>query len=151
MKRNLAVVILSLFSLAIPQLASAGQAANYPGHNQSTYYNDGRYYQAAPWGNRPPVDDRQQYGRGWHDRSDYRNGYYGDRGYYGGRDDDRYYYERNRHAGRSAAIIGGSAAAGAVLGAAAGSGKGAAIGAIVGGVAGVVADQAVRHHDRDRW
>ena len=153
MKRNLAVAVLSIFSLAVPQLASAGQAGNYPGYNQNTY-NDGRYYRTAPWGNRAPVDDRQQYGRGWDHRGDdrdrsYRNGYYGDQGYYGnGYQDDRYYYERNRHAGRSAAIIGGSAAAGAALGAAAGQGRGAAVGAIVGGIAGVVADQAVRHHDR---
>ena len=128
MKRNLAVAVLGIFSLVTPQLSSAGQAANYPSYNQNTYY-DGRYGRTAP------------YGQEWHDR-----GYYGDR-----YRDDRYYYDRNHHDGRSAAIIGGSAAAGAVLGAAAGQGKGAAIGAIVGGVAGVIADQAVRHHDHDRW
>jgi hypothetical protein len=153
MKRNLAVAALSIFSLVVPQFASAGQAANYPGYNPHTY-NEGRYYRTAPWGNRVPVDDRHQNGQGWNHQGDdrggsYRNGYYGDRGYYGNRySDDRNYYERDRHAGRSTAIIGGSAVAGAVLGAAAGQGKGAAIGAIVGGVAGVVADQAVRHHDR---
>ena len=76
---------------------------------------------------------------------EYRNDYYyGERGrYYDHRD-----YDRNHHAGRSVAIIGGSAAAGAVIGAAAGHGQGAALGAIIGGVAGVVADQAVRSHDR---
>jgi hypothetical protein len=57
------------------------------------------------------------------------------------------YVYRDGHAGRTAAIIGGSAAAGALIGAAAGHGQGAAIGAVVGGVAGVIASQAVRHHD----
>jgi hypothetical protein len=44
----------------------------------------------------------------------------------------------------SAAIIGGSAAAGAAIGALAGGGKGAAIGAIAGGGGGVVYDQLTR-------
>ena len=131
MKRRLAVAVLSIFSLAAPQFSSAGQAANYPQYNQNTYH-EGRYYRNAPDG------------REWRDRGEYRDHYYG--GY-----DDRYYYDRDRHAGRSVAIIGGSAAAGAALGAAAGHGQGAAIGAIIGGVAGVVADGAVRHHDHDRW
>jgi hypothetical protein len=141
MKRNLAVAVLSISSLVVPQFASAGQAANYRGYNQNTYYQDGRYYRTAP-------SDR-----GWHDRGEYRNGYGEYRNdYYGGRyDDNRRYYERDNHAGRSVAIIGGSAAAGAALGAAAGHGQGAAIGAIIGGVAGVVADQAVRHHNRNHW
>jgi hypothetical protein len=123
MKRSLAVAVLSISSLTIPQLASAGQADYYRGYNQNTYYHRG---------------------------GDYRDGYYGDRGYDSGRYDDHYYYDRDHHAGRSAAIIGGSAAAGAAIGGAAGRGQGAAIGAIIGGVAGVVADQAVRHHDHDR-
>ena len=121
MKRKLAAVVLGISSLAIPQFAGAGQAAYYSRDNQNTYYTAGRY---GGW----------DHDRGYHD------------GYYGGRYDDR----DDRHAGRSFAIIGGSAAAGAAIGAAAGHGQGAAIGAIVGGVAGVVADQAVRHHDRDR-
>ena len=132
MKRKLAVAVLGISSLAIPQFAGAGQAGNYGGYNQNTYYNDGRYGRTAP------------YDRGWHDRGDYRDNYY-----HGGYD-DRPYGDRDHHAGRSVAIIGGSAAAGAAIGAAAGHGQGAAIGAIVGGVAGVAADQAVRHHDHDR-
>jgi hypothetical protein len=88
-------------------------------------------------------DDR----RGWGDRDDtrvyaapnyYANGY----AYPAGG-----YYYSDGHAGRTAAIIGGSAAAGALVGAAAGHGEGAAIGAVVGGVAGVIASQAVNHHD----
>jgi hypothetical protein len=57
------------------------------------------------------------------------------------------YYYSDGHAGRTAAIIGGTAAAGALVGAAAGHGEGAAIGAVVGGIAGVIASQAVNHHD----
>ena len=147
MKRKIAVAVLSIFSLAIPQFASAGQGANYRDYSQGNYTRDG-YYQTAPGVNR-------QYDRDWNRRRDdrdgsYRNGYYGNNGYYGDRYDNQYYDDRDHHAGRSAAIIGGSAAAGAVLGAVAGQGKGAAIGAVIGGVAGLVADQAVRHHD-SRW
>jgi hypothetical protein len=47
------------------------------------------------------------------------------------------------------AIVGGSAAAGAVIGGLAGGGKGAALGAVVGGVGGLIVDRATR--DRDRY
>lgn len=52
------------------------------------------------------------------------------------------------HNGRTAAIIGGSAAAGAVIGAAVGHGQGAVIGAVIGGLAGTVAGAAADQHDR---
>jgi hypothetical protein len=58
-----------------------------------------------------------------------------------------YYYEPMRN-GRTAAIIGGSAAAGALIGAAAGHGQGAVIGAVVGGIAGAAVSAAANHHDR---
>jgi hypothetical protein len=58
-----------------------------------------------------------------------------------------YYYDRD-HAGRTAAIIGGSAAAGALIGAAAGHGQGAVVGAVIGGVAGAITSAATDHHDR---
>jgi hypothetical protein len=88
-------------------------------------------------------------------RIDYENSYYRDRdqgyrdyrddGYYG-RDDYRY----RRSPGRSAAIIGGSAAAGAVVGGIAGGGRGAAIGAAVGGIGGLIFDRATKKDRRDR-
>ncbi|HEY7305965.1 MAG TPA: hypothetical protein VH601_17705 [Bryobacteraceae bacterium] len=62
--------------------------------------------------------------------------------------DDNYYYDRQTHNGRTAAIIGGSAAAGAVIGAAVGHGQGAVIGAVIGGIAGTVASATADHHDR---
>ena len=60
--------------------------------------------------------------------------------------DDRRVYDgravsQPRSKAKSAAIIGGSAAAGAAIGAMAGGGKGAAIGAITGGAGGLVYDQ----------
>jgi outer membrane lipoprotein SlyB len=61
---------------------------------------------------------------------------------YGG----NYYYDD--HAGRTAAIIGGSALAGAVIGGAADHGRGAVIGAVIGGVVGAAASAAANHHDR---
>ena len=48
----------------------------------------------------------------------------------------------------SAAIIGGSAGAGAAIGALAGGGKGAAIGAIAGGVGGLVYDRSTHRKTR---
>lgn len=57
-------------------------------------------------------------------------------------------YVDRSHDGRTAAIIGGSAAAGALIGAAAGHGEGAVIGAVVGGIAGAAASAAANHHDR---
>jgi outer membrane lipoprotein SlyB len=108
-------------------------------------------------------DDRAQYhyndrGYGYgaayegYQDSDYRSGY-AESGY---RDDARcnegYYgygeYRPQRSAGKSAAIIGGSAAAGAAVGAMAGGGKGAAIGAAVGALGGLVYDRATKDRDR---
>ena len=62
-------------------------------------------------------------------------------GYYGND------YDRESRNSRSAAIIGGSTAAGAIIGGAAGHAQGAVVGAVVGGIAGLIADQAVRQHD----
>ncbi len=133
MKRKLAVALVSILSLAISPLASAGQAPNYSGYNQNAY-NPGGYVQTAPWGDRGYSGDRQSYRRGWNDHDDrrdraYRNDYYGDNRYDGGGYYDRGYYDggyydRYHHDGRSVAIIGGSAAAGAVIGAAADQGRG---------------------------
>jgi hypothetical protein len=53
---------------------------------------------------------------------------------------------RGRSKGRSAAIVVGSAAAGAGIGALAGGGKGAAIGAASGGTAGFVYDRMTHNH-----
>jgi hypothetical protein len=134
MKRVFRIAVFSIFSLALAAIAIPAQAAEHGYYrdqdNRHAEYISGDRYQDRYYDNR-----RQDYDRG---------GNFDRRGYYerGG------YYDRDNHVGRSAAIIGGSAAAGAVIGAAAGHGQGAAIGAIVGGIGGFIADQSVRHHDR---
>ena len=55
---------------------------------------------------------------------------------------ERRYGVKKRPFSHSAAIVGGSAGAGAAIGALAGGGKGAAIGAISGGAAGLIYDRA---------
>jgi len=102
--------------------------------------------------------------RGYSYSSNYpvQEGYYGDSGYYGqqrvyqappvynyGYDYSSHdgYYNRSR-AGRSAAYIGGGAAAGAVIGALAGHGPGAAIGAMAGGVGGYLYQ---KNHNRNYY
>jgi hypothetical protein len=108
-----------------------------------------RHEQARSYrGDRDKGSYNRYYGRNYYANDGYRDSY-AEGGYYPGATyyDGSGYSQRDLHAGRSAAIIAGSAGAGAVLGAAAGRGQGAAIGAIVGGIAGVIADQAVRRHD----
>jgi hypothetical protein len=56
-----------------------------------------------------------------------------------------------RSTAKSAAIIGGSAAAGAAIGAMAGGGKGAAIGALTGGAGGLVYDRMTRKQGNDTY
>lgn len=58
--------------------------------------------------------------------------------------------EDERSAGKSALIIGGSAATGAAIGGLAGGGKGAAIGAVSGGAAGLIYDRLTRKN-RDSY
>jgi len=122
MKRVFRIAVLSIFTLALTAVAIPAQAAEH-GYYREQDYRHARYVPSDRY--RDHYDDNRYY--------DNRRGYY-----------DR----RDNHAGRSAAIIGGSAAAGAVIGAAAGHGQGAAIGAIIGGIGGFIADQSVRHHDR---
>jgi hypothetical protein len=86
-------------------------------------------------------DDRYAYQNSYHNAPSYSRYDYRDyRGH------DRYEYRDRHSGGESAAIIGGGAAAGAVIGGLTGGGKGAAIGALVGGVGGLVVDQATKDH-----
>jgi hypothetical protein len=94
-------------------------------------------------------DDHRRYQS--HERYDrgYRNDDYAYRGGgYGYSYQAPYDYERERRGSvnRSVAIVGGGAAAGALIGAAAGHGQGAAIGAFVGGITGLIVDQSTRNH-----
>jgi hypothetical protein len=96
--------------------------------------------------------------RGRSDR--YRGGYSSNDPYYGGNStyrndpyyDDRYYgYREPRSAGKSAAIVGGSAAAGAAVGAVTGGTKGAIIGGAVGAAGGLIYDRTTRNNPNRRW
>lgn len=75
--------------------------------------------------------------------SNYNDGYYN--GNYGYGD-----YREPRSAGKSAAIIGGSAAVGAVVGGLTGGKKGAIIGGVVGGAGGAIYDRTTRNN-QNRW
>ncbi len=90
-----------------------------------------------------PVDERY-YGRdnGYYDQ---RNSDYAPRDYNYNRDRNGYGYSNRDRWGRSAAYIGGGAAAGAALGAIIGHGKGAGVGAIAGGLGGYLYK---KHNDR---
>ena len=59
--------------------------------------------------------------------------------------DDRRIRDDERSTGKSVAIVGGSAAAGAAIGAIAGGGKGAALGAVTGGTAGFIYDRLTKN------
>jgi hypothetical protein len=131
MKRVFRIAVLSIFGLALANFPTPAQAADH-GYYGEQEYNHTRYV-------RNDRGDARGYSNRYSDNRYRQNDRYYDRGAY---------RDRDSHAGRSAAIIGGSAAAGAVIGAAAGHGQGAAIGAVVGGIAGFIADQSVRHHDR---
>ena len=89
-----------------------------------------------------------------HDRGGYRDGGYAyrDGGYAYGYQQAPCSRDRRGSVDRSIAIVGGSAAAGALIGAAAGHGPGAAIGAFIGGMTGLIVDQSTRgHRDYDRY
>ncbi|MBV8895271.1 MAG: hypothetical protein JO051_02085 [Acidobacteriaceae bacterium] len=164
MKRVLRFAAVNILGLALLAAGMPLQAApndqwhsSYAGRDQSG------------WSQRQQGDDRyrqdQRDDRSRQDQRDDRGFREDRRNYPGPRDGQQFYatapsYYANGyaypaggylynddHAGRTAAIIGGSAAAGALIGAAAGHGQGAAIGAVVGGIAGAIASQAARHNE----
>lgn len=164
--------LLTISLFGAPSIATAGErwGDHDHGYSNSRDYRSDRhdsygYRDCDDRSYRPPVayggyrDDAYRdrgYRNGGYANSGYGNsgygygnsGYaYGNSGYaYGGGYEEGYGY---RSGGRSAAVIAGSAGAGAVVGAIAGGGKGAAIGAIIGGIGGVIVDHASREH-RDR-
>src|SRR4051812_49157324 len=142
-------VIAALVGIGIPAMA-AQDRYGVPGRLQ---YESADHRSEHQWN-----DDRDHHeyhrrngGFGYRDHRGYGDAYapayeaapeYGGPAYNGG------YYDDRGHEGRTAAIIGGSAAAGALIGSAAGQGKGAAIGAVIGGIAGAAASAAADHHHR---
>jgi hypothetical protein len=160
MKRVLQHAMVSILGVALMAAGAPLEAASYSAHEAGS--NGGARVQNVAWhgGQDTGREQHDQY-RGRADgyaRQDYRHRDY-DRGAWAGDYGRSYYangyaypadgyYYGESHDGRAAAIIGGSAAAGAVIGGAAGhSGESAVIGAVVGGIAGAIANQAVQHHD----
>jgi hypothetical protein len=151
-----------LIGTGIPAMAAQG---GHDGYNRG-----GTQYESADYrGNRDRNEsrmhnvqnDRRDRDRGSYDRRDHGRGYRADRGdgygyapvyqsapVYRGPVYNDGYYDNRSHNGRTAAIIGGSAVAGALIGAAAGQGQGAVIGAVIGGVAGAAVSAAADHRHR---
>ncbi len=138
------VALMATGLLGLPEAAEARDRCDRNGRNDrsgryssqqrySGYRNDGYYRNDSSYRN-----------DGYYRNNN--NGYYRDSGYYG----DDYRYEQPRSAGKSAAIIGGGAAAGAAVGAMTGGKKGALIGAAVGGIGGLVYDRSTRNR-RSGW
>ena len=126
--------MLALATLGAP-LAEARDRCDRPSYSRHESRGYGRSYAPANAGYRN------------YEYRNYDNRNYDNRNY----DNRDYGYRQERSAGKSAAIIGGSAAAGAVIGGLAGGGKGAAVGAVVGGIGGLVVDRSTRDQDRDRY
>ncbi|HEX7361484.1 MAG TPA: hypothetical protein VF283_13425 [Bryobacteraceae bacterium] len=121
-------VIAALAGTGVPAMAQG----RYDVHNRGQV-------QYASRGHRDSHDWNNNRNR--NDRRDVRYNPDRNRGY-------RDYYDQRSHNGRTAAIIGGSAAAGALIGAVAGHGQGAIIGAVIGGIVGVAASSAADQHHR---
>jgi hypothetical protein len=137
--------LLAVSLLGAPQFAAAGERW----HDQDSYSRANRDYRTGndhgyTYPGSPVVD------RNYRD-SAYRDRGYGNNGYNQYRD-SRYYddYRSTRSAGESAAIIGGGAAAGAVVGGIAKGGKGALIGAAIGGIGGLIYDRVTKDKDHGR-
>lgn len=137
-KRFAAVTVMAaLASTGLPAMAQG----RYDVHNRGQVQYASRGHQDShDWNNNRNRNDRRDI-RNRNDRRDVRYNRDRDRGY-------RHDYDQRSHNGRTAAIIGGSAAAGAVIGAVAGHGQGAIIGAVIGGIVGVAASSAADHNRR---
>ncbi|MDZ4797426.1 MAG: hypothetical protein SGI92_04645 [Bryobacteraceae bacterium] len=135
------IALLATAMLGLPEAALARDRCSNNNSNsrysQSSSYNDG-------YRNRGTYNTRDR------SSSTYRNnsGSYGNNnGYY----NDDYRYNEPRSAGKSAAIIGGGAAAGAAIGGLTGGVKGAIIGAAVGGAGGLIYDRTTKNRTRNGW
>ena len=131
-----ALIAATLFS--VPQVMFARQGCDNRGNDRNYYQTSQNYRNRDSRANYSGYRDRgayqyNNYGRDRNTNYDYSNG-----GYYGD-------YPQERSAGQSAAIIGGSAAAGAVIGGLSGGTKGAIIGGAIGGVGGLIYDRATRN------
>jgi hypothetical protein len=135
------VAVLATALVGLPQMALAKDHCRNNGNGR----NGREAYSNQYRGSRN--DRYNSYGQS-RNNSYYRNDSYrnNDPYYYG----EGYGYPEQRSAGKSAAIIGGGAAAGAAVGAITGGTKGALIGAAVGGVGGLIYDRTTRNK-RSGW
>jgi len=132
-----AAALVGVVTLIAPEVIEARDRCGNRG-NQGYYNEDSRSYNRG-----------RQYQENYYNHS-YNSGSWGNRSYPSGNAYSGYGYGdyRERPAGQSAAIIGGSAAAGAGIGAIAGGKKGALIGAGVGAVGGLIYDRATKDNGR---
>ena len=146
--RGLATLVVATV-LGVPQFAVARQRCENQGNHNGG--NRNAYRDSQAYGYRGNSDYRNYRESGYRDdvyrnngysRDRYSNSGYRDSGYYGNGYGD---YRPERSPGKSAAIIGGSAAAGAVVGGLSGGMKGAIIGGAVGGVGGLIYDRATKN------
>jgi hypothetical protein len=128
-----------------PESAIPVQSAAFNIPAASTSVNRGVYHQSAPQVVRTSAARRASSNYG-EPALRSRPRVYDDRRVNSAVYDDRR-IEQPRSKAKSAAIIGGGAAAGAAVGAMAGGGKGAAIGAIAGGAGGYVYDRATKNKE----
>lgn len=146
--RTTAASFVAVALLGVPQFAAAEQCRNsrYGGDREARYsrnrdYRDnGANYANSYNGGRYGYSDYNGPYRSNDSRYNSYSDYYGNDGY----------YNQPRSAGQSAAIIGGSAAAGAVVGGLTKGMKGAIIGGAIGGAGGLIYDRVTRNNSR-RW
>lgn len=134
------IALLATGLLGLPEAALARDRCdrNNSRSSQNSRYNNQNRYSTS----------NQYRGGGYSNSSQRYDPYYSNNsGYY----NDDYRYNEPRSAGKSAAIIGGSAAAGAGIGALSGGMKGAMIGAAVGGVGGLIYDRTTRNNPPNGW
>ena len=137
-----AVMSLALLATGVVSVPQFAMARDHHDRDRSQYYNNnGAYY-----GNNSGYRSRTYSNSTPYPYGSPSSGYRGSDQYYNG-----YYYGEPRSAGKSAAIIAGSAGAGAAVGALAGGTKGAIIGAAVGGIGGLVYDRTTRNNNNNGW
>lgn len=131
-------MIAALTGTGLPAMAAQGR---YDAHDRGrTQYVSANDRNHRDWNSNRNGDHRQEV------RQDRNRGY--DVRYAPAPVYERGYYDQRSHDGRTAVIIGGSAAAGALIGAAAGHGQGAIVGAVIGGIAGAAISAAANGHSR---
>jgi hypothetical protein len=152
----LSVTLLATGLAAVPQSAVARDRCRndneYRGSRNAQYRNSNdRYYENGNYsGHSARRTGRYDRGNSGYDSYSRNTSGYRNDPYYSG-DDSYYGYSEPRSAGKSAAIIGGSAAAGAAVGGVTAGKKGAIIGGALGAAGGLIYDRRTRNDPNRRW